>query len=230
MDDDSDEMVNQSMNPQPIEVVIIDDQLAVRRGVELLLRSAGLRVAGLSASAGEAAQLLIRRRFDVALVESVLEGVPSAPLLVELIAERPELPVVVYAGRDDVALAAAAAADLPGLVLKSSPPSTLLEAVRAVAGRSRFVDPEVVRRLPERVARPPRRGIALLSPREREILRLLATGLSGSEIAGELFLSGETVRTHVRNAVQKLGARTRTQAVALLVAHDGGLPIERSLR
>jgi DNA-binding NarL/FixJ family response regulator len=219
-----------SIDPQPIEVVIIDDQLAVRRGVELLLSGAGLRVAGLSASMGDATQLLGRRRFDVALVESVLEGVPSAPLLVELLAERPGLPVVVYAGRDDAALAAAAATPVPGLVLKSSPPSTLLQAVRAVAAGTRFVDPEVVRRLPERAARPLRRGIALLSPREREILTLLATGRSGPEIAGELFLSGETVRTHVRNAVQKLGARTRTQAVALLVEHDGGPPADRSLR
>jgi DNA-binding NarL/FixJ family response regulator len=185
--------------PQPIEVVIVDDQLAVRRGVELLLRDAGLRVVGVSASVGEAARLLAARRFDVVLVESVLEGAPTAPLLGQLIAERPELPVVVYAGRDDLALAAAAG--------------------------TRFFDPEVVRRLPDRAARPVRRGIALLSPREREILGLLATGRNGSEIAGELVLSEETVRTHVRNAVAKLGARTRTQAVALLVDHDGGLPV-----
>jgi DNA-binding NarL/FixJ family response regulator len=211
--------------PQPIEVVIVDDQLAVRRGVELLLRDAGLRVVGVSASVGEAARLLAARRFDVVLVESVLEGAPTAPLLGQLIAERPELPVVVYAGRDDLALAAAAAAGVPGLVLKSSPASTLLEAVRAVAAGTRFFDPEVVRRLPDRAARPVRRGIALLSPREREILGLLATGRNGSEIAGELVLSEETVRTHGRNAVAKLGARTRTQAVALLVDHDGGLPV-----
>ena len=215
------------MAPPPIEIVIVDDQLAVRRGVELLLRDAGLRVAGLSASASAAARMLAHRRFDVALIESVIEGAPTAPLLAELIAERPELPVVVYAGRDEAGLAgaaAAAAAGVPGLVLKSSPPATLLEAVRAVAGGTRFVDPEVRRRLPDRAVRPARRGIALLSPREREILGLLANGRSGSEIAAELFLSGETVRTHVRNAVQKLGARTRTQAVALLVDHDGGLP------
>ncbi len=211
------------MTPAPTEIVIVDDQLVVRRGVELLLRDAGLRIAGLGASAAEAAWILMQRRFDVALVESVLEGAPSAPLVSALIAERPALPVVVYAGRDDGALAAAVAAGVPGLVLKSSPPATLLEAVGAVAGGARFLDPEVVRRLPDRGARPVRRGIALLSPREREILGLLATGRSGSEIAGELFLSAETVRTHVRNAARKLGARTRTQAVALLVEHDGGL-------
>jgi DNA-binding NarL/FixJ family response regulator len=210
--------------PRSIEIVIADDQLAVRRGVELLLREAGLRVAGVSAGAAEASRLLVRRRYDVALVEAVLDGTPSASLLAAAIAQRPGLPVVVYAGRDDAALADAAAVGVPGLVLKASPPTTLLAAVRAVAAGNTFVDPEVARRLPDRCAAPVRRGIALLSPREREILGLLAAGGNGAEIAAELFLSAETVRTHVRNAVRKLGARTRTQAVALLVDHEGGLP------
>jgi DNA-binding NarL/FixJ family response regulator len=67
--------------PRSIEIVIADDQLAVRRGVELLLREAGLRVAGVSAGAAEASRLLVRRRYDVALVEAVLDGTPSASLL-----------------------------------------------------------------------------------------------------------------------------------------------------
>lgn len=204
-------------HPAP-EILLVDDQLAVRRGTELLLREAGYRVAGAAATASEAAALLRRRRHDLALVESVLESHFTAPLLAALLAERPDAPVVIYAGRDDEALAAAARIGAPGLVLKASSPATLFAALSTVLGGERFIDPDLPARLPERRARPSRVGSEMLSPREREILLLLADGFSGAEIAGRLFLSAETVRTHVRNAAHKLGCRTRTQAVALLVA------------
>ena len=202
------------------EVLLVDDQLGVRRGVELLLREAGFRVVGTAATAKEAAGLLRRRRHDVALVESVLEGASTVPLLAALLAERPSAPIVVYAGREEPALAAAAALRAPGLVLKSSEPARLLDALHAVAGGGDYVDMALAQRLPAPRARPARAGIALLSPRERQILELLAEGWSGAEIAQQLYLSSETVRTHVRNAVQKLGARTRTQAVALVLTHS----------
>lgn len=205
------------MATRAYEVLLADDQLGVRRGTELVLRDAGFRLAGLASTSAEAHALLRRRRYDVALVETVLEDGPTAPLLAELFAERPEAPVVSYAGRDPDALRAAAAVGAPGLVLKSSPPGLLIEALAGVAEGETFVDPGLAERLPAVPARPVRAGVALLSPREREILALLAEGWSGAEIAGMLYLSAETVRTHVRNAVQKLGARTRTQAVALLV-------------
>jgi DNA-binding NarL/FixJ family response regulator len=98
----------------------------------------------------------------------------------------------------------------------------LLKALRVVAAGGAFADPTLALRLPDGPRRPVRTGVALLSPREREILGMLAEGRSGAEIAQRLFLSAETVRTHVRNAVQKLGARTRTQAVALVVGAEAG--------
>lgn len=204
------------------EVLLADDQLAVRRGTELTLREAGFRVAGVAATVAEAAALLRRRRYDVALVETLLQDAPTAPLLSELLAERPNAPVIIFAGRDRVALGAAAGVGAPGLVLKSSAPTTLMQALRAVIGGRRFVDPLAAARMPEPTRRPPRGGTAVLSPREREILAMLAEGFSGAEIATRLFLSSETVRTHVRNAVQKLGCRTRTQAVALLIRQMDG--------
>ena len=210
------------MAPAPLEILLVDDQLGVRRGVELLLRDGGFRVAGVAGNAEEASGLLRRRRYDVALVDSLLQGDPIAPLLDELLDERPEAPLVVYASRDKAALAAAAGVPAPGLVLRSSPPALLWHALRVVAGGGRFADPELVRRLPQRPRRPLRAGVALLSPREREILEMLAEGWSGAEIATRLYLSAETVRTHVRNAVQKLGARTRTQAVALVIGAGAG--------
>ena len=204
------------------EVLIADDQLAVRRGTELTLREAGFRVAGMAATVAEAAGLLRRRRYDVALVDTLLEDAPTAPMLTELLGERPDAPVIIFAGRDRKALGAVAGVGAPGLVLKSSAPTTLMQALRAVIGGRRFVDPLADARMPEPPRRAPRGGTALLSPREREILVLLAEGFSGAEIAKRLFLSTETVRTHVRNAVQKLGCRTRTQAVALLISQSGG--------
>jgi DNA-binding NarL/FixJ family response regulator len=208
----------------PLEILLVDDQLGVRRGLELLLRDGGFRIAGVAGGVEEAAGLVRRRRFDAALVDSMLAGTPTAPLLTGWLAERPDAPIVVYAGRNEAALAAAAEVSAPGLVLRSSPPSVLWEALREVAAGGTFADPEFVRRLPQRPRRPVRTGVALLSPREREILGMLAEGWSGAEIAERLYLSAETVRTHVRNAVQKLGARTRTQAVALLVAANGASP------
>jgi DNA-binding NarL/FixJ family response regulator len=210
------------------EVLIADDQLAVRRGTELTLREAGFRVAGLAATVPEAAGLLRRRRYDVALVETLLEDAPTAPMLTELLAERPGAPVIIFAGRDRTALGAVAAVGAPGLVLKSSAPTTLMQALRAVIGGRRFVDPLAEARMPEPPRRSPRGGTALLSPREREILAMLAEGFSGAEIATRLFLSTETVRTHVRNAVQKLGCRTRTQAVALLISQSAGQVSDQS--
>ncbi len=215
------------MATHPREVLLVDDELGVRRAVELLLRDGGFRVAGVAGTAEEARGLLRRRRYDVALMEPLLEGEATAPLAAQLLRERPHAPLVVYAGRDATpdALAAAVALQVPGLVLKASPPPVLWEALHAVADGGTFLDPELARRLPVAPRRPVRAGVALLSPREREILDLLADGWSGAEIAERLYLSAETVRTHVRNSVQKLGARTRTHAVALLVASRAGSPL-----
>jgi DNA-binding NarL/FixJ family response regulator len=206
------------MSPEAPEILLVDDQLTVRRGLELLLRDAGFRIAGMASGAEEAAGLLRRRRHDAAIIDSVLDGAPTAPMLAALLAERPDAPVIVLAGPDEPALAATTGVSAPGLVLRASPPATLLAALEAVIAGNRFADPELVKRLPQRPRLQDRTGVALLSPREREILGMLAEGWSGAEVAEQLFLSAETVRTHIRNGSQKLGARTRTQAVAMVVA------------
>ncbi|HLH65132.1 MAG TPA: response regulator transcription factor [Solirubrobacteraceae bacterium] len=204
------------MRGEELEVIVVDDHLAVRRGIELVLREAGFRIAGVAGSAPEAASLLRRRRFDVALLDVRLGEQSSLGLLEDLLREDAAAPVVLYTGYTDPdsGLLEAVRAGARGFVLKSSPPARLIDALRAVAAGGTYVDPQLAGVLAEG-AEPGR--LASLSERELEVLTLLAEGLNGQRIAQRLFLSPETVRTHVRNATAKLGARTRVQAVAMVV-------------
>lgn len=204
-----------------LEVIVVEDHLAVRRGVELMLRDAGFRIAGVAASRDEARAILRRRRFDVALLDVHLGDESSAALVRELLADDPAAPIVLFTGitSGDPSLHDAVTAGARGFVLKASPPQRLTDALRAVAAGGTYVDPALAPILSERddLSR-----LGSLTAREREILTLLADGLNGQAIAEQLFLSPETVRTHVRNATAKLGARTRVQAVALVVRGRGG--------
>ena len=195
-----------------LNVVIVDDHVALRRGMELLLRRAGHHVVGTAddAEAGEA--LIIRRKPDVALVDLALPGMSGAELTRSLLKEDPKLRIILYTGAaDERQLLEALDAGAAGLALKSGDPAELEQAILTVAAGGDYLDP----RLTPLLAKGANGRAKTLSPREREILGLLSQGLSGEEAATQLFLSPETVRTHVRNAMTKLGAATRAHAVAL---------------
>lgn len=204
-----------------IEVIVVDDHLSVRKAVELLLAREGFRVAGVAGTVDEARALLERRRHDVALIDVQLGGERSTDLVAEILRRDPDAAIVLYTGLtgEDDGLREAASVGARGFVLKASPPARLVEALERVAGGGSFVDPELAHALAgdAELSRLDR-----LSPREREVLGLLAEGLTGEAIARRLYLSPETVRTHVRNATAKLGAKTRVQAVALAVRGRGG--------
>jgi DNA-binding NarL/FixJ family response regulator len=206
---------------EQLEVIVVDDHLTMRRGVELLLRDAGFRVAGVAGQVNEARTLLARRRYDVALIDVRLGEESAVELVEEVLRQHPQAPIVLYTGytRADSGLHAALRAGARGFVLKSSPAPQLIEALRIVAAGGNYVDPKLAGMLSHagELSR-----LSSLSPRELEILELLADGLNGQMIADRLFLSPETVRTHVRNATAKLGAHTRVQAVALVVRGQGG--------
>jgi DNA-binding NarL/FixJ family response regulator len=206
------------MNPRPesqeLNVVIVDDHVALRRGMELLLRRAGHHVVGTAddAEAGEA--LILRRRPDVALVDLALPGKSGAEMTRSLLADDPQLRIILYTGAaDEVQLLDALDAGAAGFALKSGDPEELEQAILTVAAGGDYLDP----RLTPLLARGKNGRQKTLSPREREIMGLLSKGLSGEEAAKQLFLSSETVRTHVRNAMTKLGAATRAHAVALAI-------------
>jgi DNA-binding NarL/FixJ family response regulator len=196
------------------EVLIVDDHLALGRGMELLLRDQGFAVAVCAEQSDKARTRLAEGRHDVALVEIRRcegDGIELAREALE--AGRAPLVLCTAHAVPRSPLLAASRLGAPGLVLTSSAVETLVQALRAVAGGARFVDPAAAEALSEA---PAENRVARLTPRERQVLELLADGYRGPEIAERLFLSLETVRTHIRNAVTKLAARTRVQAAAMV--------------
>jgi len=195
-----------------VNVVVVDDHVALRRGMELLLRREGYHVVGTADDAEQAEQLILRRKPDVAVVDLALPGENGAALTRRLLALEPDLRIILYTGSGDEAeLLDGLDAGAAGFALKSGDPEELQEAIRIVAEGGEYLDP----RLTPLLVRKGNGKTRVLSPREREILGLLSQGLNGEDAAEKLFLSPETIRTHVRNAMSKLNASTRVHAVAL---------------
>ena len=202
-------MMQGSMGAGPIGVVLIDDHGVVREATESVLRSAGFRVWEGTGEAAHARELIRRARPDVAVVDLRLGGQSGIWLASQLAREHPTLRLIAFTAVDDpIELRAALAAPVHGIVRKSGALVELVEAIRTVAAGGRHVPVELALQL----ERAPRRT---LSVREHQVLGLLADGLTAEEVAQRLSVSGATVRTHVRNAVARMGARTRTHAVAM---------------
>jgi DNA-binding NarL/FixJ family response regulator len=199
-------------NTSPLNVVIVDDHVALRRGMELLLRRAGHHIIGTADNAEAAESLILRRKPDVALVDLSLPGKSGADLTRDLLAVDPDLRIMLYTGAaEEGRLLEGLDAGAAGFALKTGDPEELEQAIITVASGEDYLDP----RLAPLLAKAGNGRLRVLSPREREIMGLLSQGMSGEEAAKKLFLSSETVRTHVRNAMSKLGAATRAHAVAL---------------
>jgi DNA-binding NarL/FixJ family response regulator len=193
-------------------VVLVEDHVALRKGVELLLRSEGLSVIGVADDVDYAYELVNRRKPDVVVVDIGLRGRSGLELARRLLAEDRDAGVLLYSGSmDRDVLAEAMSTGVRGLALKNGTPRELIGAIRSIAAGGSYFDPE----LSALVAPGQAKAGHLLSRREREILGMLANGMNGTAIARDLMISSETVRTHVRNAMRKLAARTRVHAVTL---------------
>ena len=192
--------------------MVADDHPAVLEAVAGFLVESGVDVVG-RASDGEGALALIEQRAPaVALVDVRMPKLGGIEVARRAKQRAPGTSVILYTGYGDRALLTEALdVGVGGFVLKEAPLDDLLRAVRTVAGGTTYVDPVLAGTLAASAV-----GSELpdLSRRERDVLRLLADGLSNEEIGKRLFISAETVRTHVRRAMEKLDADTRTEAVA----------------
>src|SRR3954451_22694230 len=194
-------------------IVMVDDHPAVTRGIELLLRRFGHHVVGVADRPETGYAMVEARRPDVAIVDLQLPDENGAQLTRRLLQRDPDQAVLLYTGAEDRALLGEALdCGARGFALKSAAPGELAEAVRSVARGGTYMDPRLRALV---LSWETTETVGLLSPREREILDGLARGLSGEQLATQLEISPETVRTHVRNAMEKLEAHTRAHAVVI---------------
>jgi DNA-binding NarL/FixJ family response regulator len=197
---------------RPVNCLVADDHPAMRRAVTEILLANGIEVIGEAADGEEALEKIQARKPDVALVDIRMPRLSGVEVARRVSRSTPETAVLLYSGYGDEALLLEALdAGARGFVLKEAPLLDLHRAIQMVAAGGTYVDPVLAGALAtaEVTAKLPR-----ITQRERDVLRLLADGKSNEEIGKELYISPETVRTHVRKAMAKLEADTRTQAVA----------------
>jgi len=212
----------------PIRVLICDDQVLVRTGlVTIVDAQPDLEVVGECGDGQAAVDLAERLRPDVVVMDvrmPVLDGIEATRLLAGAEVPQPVKVLVVTTFNLDEYVYRALRAGASGFLLKDAPPAALLHGIRTVATGAALLDPEVTRKLVGRFATRIRPAEATepdvpLTPRELEVLRLIADGLSNSEIAGALVISRETVKTFVSRILTKLGLRDRVQAVVYAYRH-----------
>ena len=214
----------------PPRVVIADDQALVRSGFRMILRAAGIPVVAEAADGGQALTAVLEHRPDVALLDIRMPGMDGLEATRRILADPAGVGcrIIILTTFDlDQYVYAALMAGASGFLLKDVSPEQLVDAVRTVRLGDALLAPSITRRLVERFAPsapapPPVHGdLSELTPREVEVLQLLARGLSNAELAAELVLSEATVKTHVARILRKLGLRDRVQAVVL--AYQTGL-------
>jgi DNA-binding NarL/FixJ family response regulator len=195
-----------------ISCVVADDHPAVVQAVVDVLDAAGIRVTGSARDGEEAARLVEESRPSVALLDVRMPRLSGIDVARRLAESAPATAVILYTAFGDRALLSEALdAGARGFVLKEAPLAEVVRAIQLVSGGRTYVDPVLAGVLTSSAAAG---KMAALTQRERDVLRLLADGFSNDEIGKQLFISAETVRSHVRKAMAKLDADTRTQAVA----------------
>ena len=203
------------------KLVIVDDHEAMREGLATLLQGHGMEILGAAGNVAAGLDLVEHVAPDVAIVDIQLPDGSGIDLTRELLVRRPNLGVILYTGDSDAELLYSGLdSGARGYALKAGRMAELVGAIERIAAGGSYVDPRL-----DRILLSPRATaqVTALSPREREIMHLMAQGLTAEAIANELSVSVETVRTHVRNAMNKLGARTRAQAIAVAM-RDGEIP------
>ena len=195
-----------------ITCLIADDHEVVREGLRLALsRSPRIRVIGEAADGASAVALTERRRPDVVIMDLRMPDMDGLEATEHVLAKAPNTGVLIFTAYGERSLLQRGLeSGARGYILKEAPHETLLRAIEKVAAGEGFVDPALV---PAFITG--RESGDMLTTREREILQLLADGMSNADVAAKLFISQETVKSHVRHILAKLEADTRTHAVAI---------------
>jgi DNA-binding NarL/FixJ family response regulator len=213
-----------------ISVLLADDQHLVRAGFRSLLRRGrDLTVVGEASTGDEAVRAARTLRPDVILMDIRMPGMDGITATREILAAQDTRIIILTTFETDEYVFAALAAGASGFLTKEIDPEGLRTAVRVVAAGDALLSPSVTRRVVGQFAHRPVPAaatpagdrLAVLTDREREVVRLVATGLSNNEIAAELVISPLTAKTHVTRAIGKLGVRDRVQLV--IVAYEDGL-------
>jgi DNA-binding NarL/FixJ family response regulator len=220
-----------------IRVLVADDQSLVRAGFRMLLSGEDdIEVVAEASNGIEAVEKAARFAPTVVLMDIRMPELDGLEATRRILAADPEARVLVLTTFDlDEYVYEALRAGASGFVLKDDPPEQLLEAVRTVASGEALLSPAITKRVIReftRMARPsPPKELDDLSTREREVLRLIALGLSNAQIGQELFISETTVKTHVTHILSKLDLRDRVQVVVLayqtgIIEADGRPPLD----
>ena len=194
-----------------ISVLIVDDHEVVREGLRLsLLRSPQIRVVGEAPDGETAIALAERRRPNVIIMDLRMPGMDGLEATRALTDQAPDSKVLIFTAYSERSLLSRGFdSGANGYILKEAPHQTLVRAIEKVASGEGYVDPALMPALLTRERE------EMLTQREREILQLLADGMSNADVASRLFISQETVKSHVRHILAKLEADTRTHAVAI---------------
>jgi DNA-binding NarL/FixJ family response regulator len=194
-----------------ITCLIADDHEVVREGLRLSLsRAPHIRVIGETGDGESTVSMAERRRPDVVIMDIRMPGMDGLEATKEIVERVPSTAVLLFTAFGERSLLSRGLdAGARGYLLKEAPSQTVVRAIEKLAGGEGYVDPSL---MPSFLNRD---GQDLLTPREREILQLLADGMSNADVAAKLFISQETVKSHVRHILAKLEADTRTHAVAI---------------
>ncbi|MFI6284084.1 response regulator [Streptomyces sp. NPDC051018] len=214
---------------EPLRVLLADDQTLVRTGFRLILGADGIDVVAEATNGTEAVEAVRRTRPDVVLMDVRMPEMDGLEATRRILTGAPDRPRVIILTTFDLDryVYAALSAGASGFLLKDVTPEQLTAAVRTVRTGDALLAPAITRRLVQRFTRGGddtaslHRDLASLTPRELEVLGLLARGLSNAELAARLHLAETTVKTHVARILAKLGLRDRVQAV--IVAYETGL-------
>ena len=220
-----------------VRIVVVDDHQVVRDGFAGLLETqADFAVVGTASDGAEAVRVCRDLRPDVVLMDVRMpdvDGIEATRQLAGSGSEGPRILILTTFDLDEYVYDALRAG-ASGFLLKDVTAERLFDAVRVIAAGDALLAPGVTRRLISEFAMqqpvadtPPSTGLATLTPRETQVLRLLAEGLSNSEIAARLVVTDETVKSHVSRILSKLGLRDRTQAV--VAAYESGLVVPGKL-